>query len=240
MKVPISWLKEYLDFSLSPQELADALTLAGLEVEGIEMTPLSFSGVVVGSIIEVQKHPNADRLNVATVSDGAEQFQVVCGAPNCRAGIKTAFAKVGATLKDETGKEFKIKRSKLREVESFGMLCSESELNLSGGHDGIMELPEEWKTGTALESFYADAILEVSLTPNLGHCMSFFGIARELSAILNLPLKKIETSLRESETPIEKQIRVSLIDKKQCPRYACRIVSNVQVGPSPEWLKIKL
>lgn len=237
MKVPISWLKEFLNFNLTPQELADALTLAGLEVEGIEMSPLSFSAVVVGSIVEVSKHPNADKLQVATVSDGVESFQVVCGAPNCRAGIKTAFAKVGATLKDESGKEFKIKRSKLRDVESFGMLCSEAELGLSINHDGIMELPEEWQVGQPLEAFYSDAILEVSLTPNLGHCMSIYGIARELSAILGLPLDKLEFPVHEAGKPIGEQVRLSLIDKTQCPRYACRLVENVQVGPSPDWLK---
>ncbi|MBS0606952.1 MAG: phenylalanine--tRNA ligase subunit beta [Verrucomicrobia bacterium] len=237
MKVPISWLKEFLNFNLTPQEVADALTLAGLEVEGIEMSPLSFSGVVVGSVVEVSKHPNADKLQVATVFDGAESFQVVCGAPNCRAGIKTAFAKIGAALKDESGKEFKIKRSKLRDVESFGMLCSEAELGLSVNHDGIMELPEEWQVGQPLEAFYSDAILEVSLTPNLGHCLSIYGIARELSAILGLPLDKLEFSVHEAGKPIGELVRLSLIDKTQCPRYACRLVENVQVGPSPDWLK---
>lgn len=237
MKLPISWLKEYLNFDLSPQELADVLTLAGLEVEGIEMSPLGFSGVVVGAVVAVSRHPNADKLQVATVTDGVESFQVVCGAPNCRAGIKTAFAKIGAVLKDETGKEFKIKRSKLRDVESFGMLCSQAELGLSQDHDGIMELPEEWKIGESLESFYGDAILEVSLTPNLGHCMSIYGIARELSAILNLPLRPVSLKLEEKADPIESKVKVTLLDKRQCLRYACKLVENVQVGPSPDWLK---
>ncbi len=240
MKVPISWLKEFLNFNLTPQEVADALTLAGLEVEGIEVAPLAFSGVIVGSIVQVCKHPNADKLQVATVTDGVESFQVVCGAPNCRAGIKTAFAKVGATLKDESGKEFKIKRSKLRDVESFGMLCSQAELGLSKNHDGIMELPDEWQVGQPLETFYSDAILEVSLTPNLGHCMSIYGIARELSAILGLPLTNLDFPVHEVGEPIGKKIRLSLIDKKQCLRYACRLIENVQVGPSPDWLKKRI
>ena len=240
MKVPISWLKEFLDFNLTPQEVAEALTLAGLEVDGIEMSPLDFSGVVVGFIVEESKHPHADRLHVATVTDGVESFQIVCRAPNCRAGIKTAFAKIGATLKDESGKEFKIKRSKLRDVESFGMLCSAEELGLDADHDGIMELPEAWKTGESLASFYSDPILEISLTPNLGHCMSIYGVARELSAILNLPLKKPVGSLQEEGAPIEKKVRVSLIDKRQCPRYSCRLVENIQVAASPEWLKKRI
>ncbi len=240
MKVPISWLKKFLNFNLTPQEVADALTLAGLEVEGIEIAPLAFSGVVVGSIVEVSKHPNADKLQVATVTDGVESFQVVCGAPNCREGIKAALAKVGASLKNASGKEFKIKRSKLRDVESFGMLCSEAELGLSEKSDGIMELPNEWKLGQPLESFYADAILEMSLTPNLGHCMSIYGIARELSAILGLPLAKLDFPVHEIGNPIGEKVRLSLIDKKQCLRYACRLVENVQVGPSPDWLKKRI
>jgi phenylalanyl-tRNA synthetase beta chain len=240
MKVPLSWLKEFLTFNLSPQEVADALTLAGLEVEGIEMTPLPFTGVVVGAILEALPHPNADRLRVAQVSDGTETFQVVCAAPNCRAGMKTAFAKIGAALKDETGKEFKIKRSKLRDVESFGMLCAADELGLGVKTDGIMELPQDWTVGTPLDSFYADAILEVALTPNLGHCMSIYGIARELSSILNLPLNRLNYSVQETGTPIDQKIRVSLIDKKQSSRYACRLVESVEVGPSPDWLRNRI
>jgi phenylalanyl-tRNA synthetase beta chain len=240
MKVPLSWLKEYLNFTQSPEELANVLTLAGIEVEGIETSSLKFSGIVVGQVLETSRHPSADRLCIAKVSDGKEEFQVVCGASNCRAGIKTAFAKIGATLFDEEGKSFKIKRSKLRDVESFGMLCSATELGLSDGLEGIMELSEEFEVGKDLASYYSDLIFEVSLTPNLGHCMSIYGLARELSAQLDIPLKKLSYSLNEDEEPIEKCIQALLIDKKQCLRYACRAVKGIQVGPSPEWLKKKI
>jgi phenylalanyl-tRNA synthetase beta chain len=240
MKVPLSLLKEYLNFTLSPEELSDVLTLAGIEVEGIETSLLKFSGVVVGTVIETQKHPSADRLTIAKVSDGKEEFQVVCGAANCRAGMKTAFAKIGASLTDEEGKSFKIKKGKLRDVESYGMLCSATELGIAADGDGIMDLSEEFETGKDLGSYYSDVILDVSLTPNLGHCMSIYGLARELSAILDLPLKKPAFHLIEEGQMLDQMVQVQLIDKKQCLRYACRAVCGIQVGPSPDWLKKKV
>ena len=237
MKVPLSLLKQYLDLSLSPEELSNVLTLAGIEVEGIEASPLKFTGVVVGKVLETQKHPAADRLTVAKVSDGTEEFQIVCGAPNCRPGIKVAFAKIGAALIDEEGKSFKIKKGKLRDVESFGMLCSAKELGMGESAEGIMELGEEFEIGKDLKDYYSDVILDVSLTPNLGHCMSIYGLARDLSAVLNLPLNKPAFHLSEEGEPIENMIKVHLIDKKQCLRYACRAVRGIKVGPSPDWLK---
>jgi phenylalanyl-tRNA synthetase beta chain len=193
----------------------------------------------VGTVLETSKHPSADRLTIAKVSDGKETFQIVCGAPNCRPGIRTAFAKIGAVLQAE-GKPFKIKRSKIRDVESFGMLCSTDELGLGPAEEGIMELADEFVIGTDLKAYYSDIVLEVSLTPNLGHCMSLYGLARELSAHLNIPLKKSSFSLVEQGSPIEKRVRVHLIDKRQCLRYACRLVTGIQVTPSPDWLKKKV
>lgn len=239
MKVPISWLKEYLNFTQSTQELADVLTLAGIEVDGIDASSLTFSGVVVGLVLETSKHPTADRLIITKVTDGKEDFQVVCGAPNCRAGIKTAFAKIGATLAGADGKTFKIKKSKIRDVESFGMLCGVDELGL-GTSDGIMELPNDYEIGSDLTTYYSDVILDVSLTPNLGHCMSIMGLARDLSAQLGTPLIKKKFSLKEEGDSIEKLLKVQLIDKSQATRYACRAVMGTQVGPSPEWLKRKI
>jgi len=239
MKVPLSWLKEYLNFTHSPQELADILTLSGIEVDGIDAPPLTFTGVVVAKVLETEKHPTADRLVVAKVTDGAEELQIVCGAPNCRAGIKVALAKIGAALTDSAGKTFKIKKGKLRDVESFGMLCGADELGLGTG-EGIMELPEAWEIGTDLSTYYSDVILEVSLTPNLGHCMSILGIARELSAQIAVPVQKPAYHLVEEGAAIETLIQVSLIDKRQAPRYACRALLGIQVGPSPDWLRKKI
>ncbi len=229
MKVPLSWLKEYLPLTEIPDE---ALTLAGIEVEGVEASALKFSGVVVGQVLETNKHPFADRLCVAKVTDGKEEFQVVCGAPNCRAGLKVAFAKIGAVLP-----EFKIKKSKIRDVESFGMLCAADELGLGAGGKGIMELGEEFEVGKDLGAYFSDVILDVSLTPNLGHCFSIYGIARALSALLNLPLKAHRFELKQEG---DAAFRVELIDKRQCHAYACLAVSAVQVGPSPAWLSKKL
>lgn len=239
MKVPLSLLKEYLNYTQSPEELAQVLTLSGIEVDAIETMAPAFSGVVVGEVLATSKHPSADRLCVATVSDGKEEFQVVCGAANCRAGLKVAFAKIGATLPEAEGKTFKIKKGKLRDVESFGMLCAADELGL-GTSEGIMELSDAFEVGADFASYYTGIVLEVSLTPNLGHCMSILGLARDLAAQLGIPVVKKEFQLNEGQEPIENHFQVALIDKKQCPRYACRAVSGVQVGPSPEWLKNKV
>lgn len=232
MKVPLSWLKEYLPLTQSPQELEEVLNLAGIEVESMEASALKFSGVVVGQVLETNKHPSADRLSVAKVTDGKEEFQVVCGAPNCRAGLKVAFAKIGAALP-----EFKIKKSKIRDVESFGMLCAADELGLGLSGEGIMELGEEFEVGKDLSSYFSDVLLDVSLTPNLGHCFSIYGIARELSALLNLPLKTLKVELKQEG---DAAVRIELIDKRQCHRYACCAVNGIQVGPSPAWLTKKL
>lgn len=239
MKVPLSLLKEYLDITQTPEELAEMLNLAGIEVDSAAPIRLGFSGVVVGKVLTVEKHPTADRLTIAKVTDGTDEFQIVCGASNCRPGIQVALAKIGATLTDSSGKTFKIKKGKLRDVESFGMLCAAEELGLGSG-EGILELSEDFEPGNDLASFYSDIIFEISLTPNLGHCMSILGVARELSAHLGLPLKTKEFSLEEEGEPVEKLIQVQLLDKKQCLRYACRVMNGIRVGPSPGWLKKKI
>ncbi|MGE5196504.1 MAG: phenylalanine--tRNA ligase subunit beta [Anaerolineae bacterium] len=255
MKVPFSWLKEYVDCSQTVQQIAEALTLGGLEVEGVIHPIFSFRDVIVAKIMAIARHPNADKLTIATVFDGKETYQVVCGAPNCREGLKTAFAKIGALLKDPQGKEFKIKKAILRDVESFGMLCSEKDLGLSESHEGLIELPSNWKEGEDLTSLLADPILEISLTPNLGHCMSIRGVARELAALLPASLKElspfaIDRALRESgqqrevkedsQPSIDKMLKVEVEDALRCPRYACQMLKGLAVGPSPSWLKNRL
>lgn len=236
MKVPLSLLREYLNFEQSPSELAEILTLAGMEVDEIRSVGSSFSGVVVAEILEVHKHPTADRLRVALVTDGAQQLQIVCGAANCRPGLKTALARIDAELTDAEGKRFKIKKGKLRDIESWGMLCGADELQLGIG-EGIMELDPALPLGTDLATLYSDVILELSLTPNLGHCLSMLGIARELSAHLRIPLRKQIDPPEEKGPAIESSVQVELVDKRQSPRYACRLVRGVKVGPSPDWLK---
>jgi phenylalanyl-tRNA synthetase beta chain len=239
MKVPLSWLKEYLELNISPEEIAESLTLAGLEVDKVETSTFSFSGVVIAKVLETQPHPNADRLQIARVFDGKEEFQVVCGASNCREGLITAFAKLGASLKEPDGNIWKIKKSKIRDIESFGMLCAADELGLPlKKTDGILELPHSAPLGEDLSSLYADTIFDVSLTPNLGHCMSIYGIARELGALLNIPIKKLTSSFEEPSTAPSFEIQVD--DKSNCSRYSCRLVKHVKVGPSPDWLVQKL
>lgn len=241
MKVPLSWLKQFLDISLTPKKIAETLTMLGLEVEKIEEPSFAFTGIIVGKVINASQHPNADRLRIATVSDGTQEYQVVCGAPNCREGILVAFAPIGASLTDAEGKIWKIKKSKLRDVESFGMLCSGAELKLGKESDGIIELPKEWTVGTDLTSYYSDPVFEIALTPNLGHALSVLGIARELGAALNLKAQLPQVKLQEdiSQT-IHQIIQVSVKDPTLCPRYACRMIKNITVGPSPKWVIDKL
>jgi phenylalanyl-tRNA synthetase beta chain len=241
MKIPLSWLNEFLTLNISVEKIAEALTLAGIEVEKIETIVPSFEGVVVATVISVQPHPNADRLRVAQVFDGQNELQIVCGASNCRPGIKTALAKIGAKLTDKEGKSFTIKKGKLRDVESFGMLCAGDELGLASGVEGILELSSELKEGVDLASLYRDTVLEVGLTPNLGHCLSILGIARELSAILSLPLKSSPLDLSEASQPlIQDLIEVQVENRDQCPFYSCRVIQGVTVGPSPDWMQRRL
>ncbi|MCX6989632.1 MAG: phenylalanine--tRNA ligase subunit beta [Chlamydiae bacterium] len=241
MKAPLSWLKEFLDLSLTPEKISEVLTLAGLEVDAVTLIGSNFSGVVVAKVLSTIPHPNADRLCVATVTDGTEELQIVCGAKNCRPGLITALAKIGASLPpDESGKPFKIKKGKLRDVESFGMLCAADELGLSKEGEGIMELSEEFPLGTDISSLFSDAIFDISLTPNLGHCLSIQGIARELSALLDIPLKKQALSIQESSQGAKELLKVDIQDTERCNRYMARVVKNVKVGPSPDWLKRKI
>ena len=240
MKVSLSALKEYINVNLPINDLCQTLTLAGIEVDEVTETPLNFNNVVAATVLEVISHPNADRLKIAKVSNGTEVLQIVCGAENCRAGMRTALAQIGATLYFD-GKPTKIKKTKLRDVESYGMLCAAEELGLLDKTEGILELPEQIEEGSDLKEVFKDAILQLSLTPNLGHCMSVYGIARELSSLLQIPLKFPHYSLQEEkEDPIEDLISVELLDQTQCERYACRVIKGITVGPSPLWLQRKL
>ena len=241
MKIPLSWLKEYIDINLSPAQISKMLTLAGLEVDAVETSSHGFDKVVVARVVDVQKHPEADQLTLATVTDGFSTYQVVCGAPNCRPGIKTALALIGATLTDEQGKSFKVKKSKIRGVDSFGMLCSSKELNLSDLHEGILEFAEHVKEGADVAEMYADTIFDISLTPNLGHCASVIGVARELSAATGQPVRLPDIHVTEEHNDtIASQASVDIIDFQGCPRYVCRLVKNVKVQPSPDWLQKRL
>lgn len=237
MKIPLSWLKEYLPTQLNPEQIAEILTVIGLEVENLEAKQMNFKGVVAGKVLEAKPHPDADKLCVAKVFDGSHTFQVVCGAPNCREGIKTPFAKIGAKVG-----EVEIRKTKIRGIESEGMLCSHEELGLAQGVEGgILELAQEIEEGTDLASLFGELILEIALTPNLAHCASVRGIARELAAITLESLHTPVLTLNETkEDHIEKYVSVAVENKQACPRYACRVITGVKVAPSPAWLKDRI
>ncbi|MDR2850341.1 MAG: phenylalanine--tRNA ligase subunit beta [Verrucomicrobiota bacterium] len=241
MKVPISWLNDYVDVSdLSVRELADKLTFSGVEVEGIEEVGVTLDdSFVVGEVLACAAHPNSDHLHVCKVADGTQEWQVVCGAPNARAGLKVAFAKIGAVV-PEGG--FAIKKAKLRGVESFGMLCSARELKLSEDHSGIMELDPALKTGTFLRDALPkpEVVLDLEITWNRPDCLSIIGIAREFAALLGRPLKLPDATFAESAEPVESFAKVIVEDPQKCPRYTARVMTGVKDGPSPDWMRRRL
>ncbi len=237
MKLPLSLIKSFIDIELEPARIAETLTLLGLEVDGIENEHPAFAGVVVGEVLSTAPHPNATKLTVAEVKDSSGIFQVVCGASNCRPGIKTAFAKPGALLKEPDGKQTKIEKAVLRGVESWGMLCGADELGLPPQGDGIIDLPASTPLDADLVRLLWDPVFEISLTPNLGHCMSALGVARELSAALGLPLRRKKAVLPHASG--NRKIDIGPNDAL-APRYMCRLIEGAAVGPSPFWLQKQL
>ncbi len=237
MKVPLSWLKQFIPLTQTAQEIAFHLTNLGIEVEEIIGDKATFTGVVVGKVLHAEKHPNADRLRVARVTDGTQEYQVVCGAPNCREGIIVAFAREGAELTEEADKKWKIKKSKIRDVESCGMLCSFKELKLSEESEGIIELPLDTPLGVDMAALALDPIFDLSFTPNLGHCQSVLGIARELAASFKLPLH-----IPHSKVPVtgSEKMAVNIENPSLCPRFACKVIKGIKVGPSPTWMQTRL
>ncbi len=241
MKVPVSWLNEYVDVSdMSAKELADKLTFSGVEVEGIEEVGVTLDDhFVVGEILTCAAHQNSDHLHVCKVSDGTQELQIVCGAPNCAAGLKVPLAKVGAVV-PEGG--FTIKSAKLRGVASFGMLCSARELKLSEDHSGLMVLDAAFKAGTLMRDVLPppETVFDLEITWNRPDCLSIIGIAREFAAILKRPLRLPKTDFPETEQPVGTFAKVRVEDTAKCPRYTARVMTDVQDGASPEWMKRRL
>lgn len=239
MKFSEAWLRQWVDPSLSSEELLFQLTMAGLEVDGTEPAAQSFSGVVVGEIVSTQQHPDADRLRVCEVSDGSKRFRVVCGAPNARSGLKTAFAKVGALLPGN----FKIKKAKLRGVESFGMLCSAKELGLGEEADCIIEL--QHPVGADLAEIAGadlpldDLTVDLDLTPNRGDCLSLKGLAREIGVLNSMEVAYPVIAPVPAQS--DRSFPVTLDAKTQCPRYLGRVIEGVDLSrQSPVWLTQRL
>ncbi|NOX52473.1 MAG: phenylalanine--tRNA ligase subunit beta [Gammaproteobacteria bacterium] len=237
MKFSEAWLREWVDPDIERDALLKQLTMAGLEVAAVEAVAAKFTGVIVGVVSECAKHPDADKLSVCQVSDGDNTYQVVCGAPNVRAGLVTAFARIGAVLPDN----FKIKKAKLRGIESQGMLCSAAELGLGDDHDGIIELPSEWQAGSDLVDVMQldDITIDLDLTPNRGDCLSLKGIAREVGVLNNTAVAypKIEPVA----ATIDDVFPVSLADAQGCPRYLGRVIRNIDPSAStPLWMRERL
>ena len=237
MNISEQWLREWVDPALTTQELAHQVTMAGLEVEAIEPVAGSFSGVVIARIVSADKHPDADKLRVCQVDTGNETVQIVCGAPNARAGLMAPLAMVGAVLPGD----FKIKAAKLRGVESQGMLCAEQELGLSQDSDGLMELAADAPLGKDLRDYLAldDKVIEIGLTPNRADCLSVAGIAREVGLLNNLPIKP--PVFDNVAATLDDVFPVDLQAAERCPRYLGRVIRGVDVSrPSPLWLQEKL
>ncbi len=238
MNVPYSWLKELVDFSWSPEELANRLTLAGAETEAERLTDIPFDNIVIGRVEEISKVPGSDHLTLATVFDGREKLAVVCGAPNVAAGQNIILAKIGAELKGG----FKIKKAKLRGVESFGMICSERELGISDDHSGIMVLEDSFSLGApAFEAIgLDDHVLSLDLTPNRADLLSVMGVARDVACLAGSKIKYPTYMLEEVRDEAAKFIKIDIADPEACPRYAARVIRNIKIGPSPWWIKRKL
>lgn len=238
MKLPLSWLKEYVDVDLSPKELASLLTFSGTEVEGIKTIGGDFTGIVVGEVLSVERHPNADRLTVCQVNSGSETLTVVCGAPNVAAGIKVPLATLGTLVPNG----LKIKKAKVRGVESFGMLCAADELGLSEDHSGLMILPPETKVGTPFSEIAGppETVLELEVTSNRPDCLSLIGMAREVATLLGKPLKVPSPLVKEESRSVESLVSVVIEDSVGCPRYTGRVISGITIAPSPQWMQRRL
>jgi len=238
MIVTYNWLKEFVDFDISPQQLADRLTMAGLEVEGMVEIGAGLDSVIVARLDSVEQHPDADRLTVCQVNNGTEVVQVVCGATNHKTGDLIALAQPGTVLPGD----FKIKKSKIRGQVSMGMLCSEKELGLSEEAAGILILEQDLVLG--LPVFDAlklkDTQMEIGLTPNRPDCLSVVGIAREVAAMCAQPLHLPHVDIADGGDAIESQASVTIKDDELCPRYAARMIRNVKIGPSPSWMVRRL
>lgn len=248
MTISYSWLKSYLNVDITPEEASKILTDIGLEVEALEKIETikgGLEGVKIGEVLTCEKHPDADKLNITTVDYGAGAVQIVCGAPNVRAGLKVVVATNGATLYPSADSEgFKIKKSKIRGVESNGMLCAEDEIGVGGDHDGIMELPSDAPVGANAKDFFGvtdEYIMEIGLTPNRVDASSHIGVARDLAAYLasngvdcKAELPSVEDFAKDCDC---REIKVTVENGDAAPRYMGVTIEGIKVAPSPEWLQ---
>lgn len=238
MKISENWLRSWVNPQINTQELIQVLTMAGLEVDGVEALGESLADILVGQIDNAEPHPQADRLQLCSVNIGAtENLQIICGAPNARAGIKVAVAPVGSVLPGD----FKIKKAKLRGVDSFGMLCSARELQLGEDSDGIIELADDAVIGSQLIQHLSikDNAIDIDLTPNRGDCLSIKGIAKEVATLTQTALTPIV--IKPAKVSIKDKVTVKLSEPKANPRFVARVIKGVDIKqPTPEWMKARL
>ena len=238
MLVSLRWLKDYVDIDLTPAALADRLTMAGLEIDAVRETAPDFSRVVVAKILSVRSHPNAEKLSLCEVTNGAETLPIVCGATNIHAGDIVPLAMVGATIPGG----YTIKSSLIRGERSDGMLCSEEELGIGPDNTGIMILQPGLTPGRDLIDALdlRDTVLDIGVTPNRSDCLSMIGVAREIAAITGRKLKLPEIAFRESEEDITGITSVRILDPDFCPRYTARVIKHITIKPSPAWIRRRL
>ncbi len=243
MRVSLKWLGEYVDFDLSPEDLAHRLTMAGLEVSEIERVGGTWGDtILVGHVRELQQHPNADRLKLATVDVGTETLTVVCGAPNVDAGQKIVLARVGSQLVDPgSGREITLKSARIRGVVSEGMVCSEQELAIGSDHTGILVLPEDAPTGSTLDDYLGDVVLDIDITPNRPDWASMIGIAWEVAALSGGEMRMPKTEF-EARGPAVSELGnlVTVEAPELAPRYTASVVSGLNIMPSPGWMQLRL
>src|SRR5262245_22348809 len=252
MKVTLNWLKQYVDFNWSPDELTGRLTMLGLEVEGVQKIGGEFEGIVVAQVVTRDKHPNADKLSLCRVNDGQGERQIVCGAQNFGPGDKVPLILPGASLPLKPGEQqpLTVKVGKIRGVESHGMLCSPKELGLAEDAEGLLILRQDAKVGQPFAEYLgragSDVVLDLEVTPNRPDLNSVIGIAREISAVTGRPLRLPEVSVTsgplsaigaQPHALIDEWVAVRLDEPELCPRYVARVVQGVTIGPSPDWLR---
>src|SRR5271154_5939613 len=248
MKVTLNWLRQYVHFDWTPEELAERLTMLGLEVEGVQKLGGEFDGIVVAEVLTRDKHPNADRLSLCRVADGAGERQIVCGAQNFKAGDKVPLILPGASLPPKPGEKepFTIKVGKIRGVESHGMLCSHEELGIDPEaiglkkEDGLLILREDAKVGQPFGEYLgrsgSDVVYDLEVTPNRPDLNSVIGIAREIAAVTGNSLRI--PFVGGASVPASRDlVSVRIEDAELCPRYTARVIKGVKIGPSPNWLR---
>ena len=237
MRVPLSWLREYVDIALPPEQLAERLTLLGMEVKGVERWGSDWRKVVVGEILTVDDHPRADRLHLTTINIGeGEPLHIVCGANNIKPGQRVPVALPGAVLPGDR----RIERTEKMGIPSEGMLCSGDELKITTDADGILILPPETKLGVQLSDLYGDIVLDVDVKPNRGDALCLIGLAREVAAATNQQIRWPEITVEEAGAPVADHLRVEVRDPDLCTRFVGRWVSGAKIGPSPDWVQMRL